>query len=100
MILIDFDRKEAINIEGKTYENRFIGIDTLATYDYIEKNYILKYYPNFKIVRTVVLFGSEEEELIEIELGFLLNEKGKLVLGVKAPKLFIDAISNLLSFWK
>lgn len=99
LILIDFDRKEAINIEGKKYENRFIGIDTLATYDFIEKNYILKYYPNFKIVRTVVLYGSKEEELVEIELGFLLNENGKSILGVKAPRLFIDAINNLLSFW-
>jgi hypothetical protein len=99
LILIDFERKEAINIEGKTYENRFVGIKTLSTYDYIEENYILNYYSNFKIVRTVVLYGSKEEELIEIELGFLLNENGKLILGVKAPKLFIDAINNLLSFW-
>lgn len=100
LILIDFDRKEAINIEGKKYKNRLVGINTLSTYDFIEKNYILKYYPNFKIVRTVVLYGSKEEKLVEIELGFLLNENGKLILGVKAPRLFIDAINNLLSFWK
>lgn len=99
LILIDFERKEAVNIEGKTFENRFEGIKTLSTYNYIEKNYILKYYPNFKIVRTVVLYGSKEEELIEIKLGFLLNENGKLILGVEAPRLFIDAINNLLSFW-
>ncbi|MBP8689149.1 hypothetical protein KBH77_02235 [Patescibacteria group bacterium] len=99
LILIDFDRKQAINIEGKKYENRFLGIETLKTYDFIERNYILKYYPSFNIVRTVVLYGSKEEKLIEIEIGFLLNENGKLILGVKAPKLFIDAINNLLDFW-
>ncbi len=44
--------------------------------------------------------GSKEEKIIEIEIGFLLNENGKLILGVKAPKLFKDAIKNLLDFWK
>jgi hypothetical protein len=46
-----------------------------------------------------VLYGSNEEKIIEIEVGFLLNENGQLVLGVKAPKLFKDAITNLLDFW-
>jgi fructose/tagatose bisphosphate aldolase len=59
-----------------------------------------KYYPNFKIVRTVVLYGSKEKEIIEIEVGFLLNEPGDLILGVKAPALFKQAIKNLLDFWK
>ncbi|MFC1649571.1 hypothetical protein ACFL2C_02530 [Patescibacteria group bacterium] len=100
LIIIDFDRKEAINIEGKKYKNRSIGIETLKTYDYIEQNYILKHYPEFDIVRTVVLFGSDNEILIEIEIGFLLNQNGKLVLGIKAPSIFVDAINNLLDFWK
>lgn len=99
LILIDFGRSEVINVEGKKYAFRKNGIAELGNYDYIEKNYILKYYPKFKILRTVVLYGSTEEEIIEIEIGFLLNEKGQLILGVKAPKLFKDAITNLLDFW-
>ena len=50
-------------------------------------------------MRTVVLYGSYEERIIEIEVGFMLNKEGKLVLGVKAPKLFTRAINNLLSYW-
>jgi len=99
LILIDFGRSEVINIEGKKYAFRKNGIAELGNYDYIEKNYILKHYPKFNILRTVVLFGSTEEVLIEIEIGFLLNEKGQLILGVKAPKLFEEAITNLLDFW-
>ena len=72
----------------------------MNNYGYIEKNYILKYYPKFKIVKTVVLYGSKKEKIIEIEVGFLLNENGKLILGIKAPKIFKDAIENLLDFWK
>ena len=99
LILIDFGRSEVINVEGKKYKFRQNGISELKNYDYIEKNYILKHYPKFKILRTVVLYGSSEEKIIEIEVGFLLNENGKLILGVKAPKLFKDAITNLLDFW-
>ena len=35
-----------------------------------------------------------------VEIGFLLNSNGKLVLGIKAPKLFSRAINNLLDYWK
>lgn len=100
LILIDFGRNEVINIEGKKYSFRKNGIEELQNYDYIEQNYILKHYPKFKIIRTVVLYGSKEEKIIEIEIGFLLNENGQLILGVKAPSLFKEAIQNLLDFWK
>lgn len=99
LILIDFGRSEVINVEGKKYAFRNNGIAELGNYDYIEKNYILKHYPKFKVIRTVVLYGSTEEKIIEIEIGFLLNENGQLILGVKAPKLFQEAIKNLLDFW-
>ncbi len=100
LILLDFDRSEVINIEGKKYKFRHNGIAELANYDYIEQHYIQKYYPKYEIIRTVVLYGSQAEEIVEIEIGFLLNENGKLILGIKAPKLFQEAIKNLLDFWK
>ena len=99
LILIDFGRSEVINIEGKKFKFRHKGIEELKGYDFIEKNYIKKFYPKFKIIRTVVLFGGKEQQIIEIEIGFLLNEYGELILGIKAPYLFKDAIKNLLDFW-
>jgi hypothetical protein len=99
LILIDFGKNEVINVEGKKYCFRHNGIAELGNYDYIEKNYILKHYPEFKILRTVVLCGSTEEKIIEVEVGFLLNEKGQLILGLKAPRTFNEAIKNLLDFW-
>ena len=38
--------------------------------------------------------------VFDMEEGFLLNENGKLVLGIKAPKLFTKAIRNLLDYWR
>lgn len=99
LVLIDISEKESITIEGKKYENKLNGIAELAGYDAFEHLYLKKYYPAFKVVRTVVLYGSYEERIIEIEVGFMLNKEGKLVLGVKAPKLFTRAINNLLSYW-
>lgn len=100
LILLDKKEKEIINIEGEKYVNRNAGILQIKTFDFIEKIYVKKNYPKYKIIRTVVLFGSEETSIVEIEVGFLLNKNGQLILSVKAPKLFQEAIKNLLDFWK
>jgi hypothetical protein len=100
LVLVDLSNKIVIDIEGKKYQFRKNGIKELASYDAFDEMYVKKHYPKFKITRTVVLYGSQEEKLIEIEIGFLLNQNGQLVLGVKAPKLFQEAIKNLLDFWK
>lgn len=99
LILIDFGKSEVINVEGKKYQFRQNGINELKGFGDIEKTYIKKYYPKYKIIRTVVLYGGTETKVVEIEVGFLLNENGNLVLGIKAPALFKEAIKNLLDFW-
>jgi len=99
LIIIDFTRSEIINIEGKKYQFKQNGIEELDNFSDIESIYIKKYYPKFKIIRTVVLYGGTKKVVIEVEVGFLLNEKGDLVLGIKAPKIFREAIKNLLDFW-
>lgn len=99
LILIDPTRTEIINIEGKRYLFRKNGIKELKYFESIEKIYIKKYYPEFKIIRTVVLYGSRENKIVEIEIGFLLNENGELILGIAAPELFKEAIKNLVDYW-
>jgi len=99
LILIDFDKKEIINIEGKKYKYRSNGILELNDFDGIEYFYISPNYPDYKIIRTVVLYGGKEEKIIEIEVSFLLNENGKLILGINAPNLFKVALRNLLDYW-
>lgn len=100
LILVDNDENEIINIEGEKYINRNKGIIQIKTFDFIENQYIKPHYPHYKIIRTVVVFGSEETKIVEIEIGFMLNKKGQLILGLKAPKLFRQAVRNLLDFWK
>lgn len=100
LVLLDIKETEVITIEGKKYQNMEQGIRELNNYTSFDEMYLNKYYPEFHIVRTVVLYGSNKEEIAQIEVGFLLNEKGKIILGIKAPKLFRRAISNLLDYWK
>lgn len=99
LVLLDIAETEVITIEGKKYQYRQNGISELNNYDSFDSHYLKVYYPEFKIVRTVVLYGSKNEKIAEIEVGFLLNENGKMVLGINAPKLFRHAISNLLDYW-
>lgn len=100
LVLLDIKETEVITIEGKKYQNMEQGIRELNNYTSFDEMYLNKYYPKFHIVRTVVLYGSKKEEIAQIEVGFLLNEKGKIILGIKAPKLFRRAISNLFDYWK
>ena len=98
LILLDSERLEILNIEGKKFENKNKGIDELKNYDFIEKAYIKKFYPKYKIIRTLVLFGGVSEKIIEVEIGFLLNKQGKMILGIKAPQIFIIALKIYLIF--
>lgn len=99
LVLLDIAKTEVITIEGKKYKFRQKGIEELNNYDSFDNRYLKVYYPDFKIIRTVVIYGSYNEEIIEIEIGFLLNENGKIILGINAPNLFKRAITNLLDYW-
>lgn len=100
LVLLDIEESEVITIEGKKFQHKQDGINELNNYDSFDSLYLNKYYPECKIVRTVVLYGSSETAVIEVEVGFLLNSEGRLVLGIQAPKLFTRAIRNLLDYWR
>lgn len=97
LILFDDQRNEIINIEGKKFGNRKAGIKQLEKYDAIERDYIQENYSWCKIIRTVVIYGSQQTEIAETEIGFLLNKRGELILGQRPPQIFVEAIRELLN---
>lgn len=99
LVLLDIDETEVVTVEGKTYQNRAKGIEELNNYGSFDRYYLKVYYPDFKVVKTVVLYGGNKECIVELKVGFLLNENGRLVLGLQAPKIFVKAITNLFSYW-
>ena len=77
------------------------GIQELNNFDAFENTYIKTYYPDYtEIIRTVVIYGGVKEAIDRIEVSFLLNKEGKMVLGIQAPELFREAIRNLLDYWR
>jgi hypothetical protein len=99
LVLLDVERKQVLNIEGKTLSNMELGIRTLENYDDIEQLYIKKYYPGYEIHRSVVLYGGSNTTIDAIQVSFLLNEAGKMILGIQAPALFREAFKNLSEYW-
>lgn len=99
LILIDFENNEILNLEGKKYKFRKKWIEELKAFDTIEDVLIRPNYPKYKILRSVILYWSSEENIVEIEVSFLLNENWKIILWVNAPKLFKEAIKNLIDYW-
>lgn len=101
LVLADIDRLKIINVEGKKDSTMEQGITELDNFDAFEEIYIKKYYPEYKeIIRTVVLYGGRKDTIERIEISFLLNAKGQMILGIKAPELFKEAINNLLDYWR
>lgn len=101
LVIADFERLTIINIEGKKEENVQQGIKELDNFDAFENLYIKEYYSEYRtILRTVVLYGSDKEEIEQIEVSFMLNNKGKMILGIKAPEIFKIAIKNLFDYWR
>ncbi len=95
LILFDDQRSEIINIEGKKFGNRKVGIKQLEKYDAIEREYIQQHYSWCKIIRTVVIYGSQQTKITEPEISFLLNKRGDIILGQEPPQIFVEAIETL-----
>lgn len=102
LVLEDVKRLKIINIEGKKNTTMEQGIRGLDNFDAFEDTYIKKYYPEYKeIIRTVVLYGGLKNTIEKIDVSFLLNSKGEMILNIKkSPELFKEAIENLIDYWK
>lgn len=100
LTLVDFKKKEVIDVEGEMYQNANKGILQLEGFDSFEDLYINKYYPSYSIIRTVVLYGSEDSSFPVGEISLLLNNEGNILLSTTAPTLFVDSLNNFRDYWK
>ncbi len=98
LVIYDNKRKEVLSIEGKTYKNKKAGIAELKNYKYIENKIIKSDYHPTKFVRSVVLYGSTQQKIKEPQIGFLLNERGEIILGKKCPLILKEAVAALFTF--
>lgn len=101
LTILDMSRKQIINIEGEMCKNKLKGMEQITLFDAFERLYVKPSYPNFSIIRTVVLYGGiNKSERFEVQVGFVLSKSGDLILGIEAPEIFKDAINRLVDFWR
>lgn len=98
LVINDESRDEIINIEGKQSKAMAQGIKELDNFDAFEELYIAEYYPKHKIIRTVVLYGGSETMISKVEVSFLLNKRGELIINCGAPEIFTKSIKNLKDY--
>lgn len=96
---MDNFEKLVINIEGEMYQNASAGIKQLDGFALFEKVYITKYYPKYKIERTVVLYGSDDTKKPIGKISFVLNSKGKILISLTAPTIFKKSFNNIVDYW-
>ena len=99
LVIKDIDRAKIINIEGKQYKSMLQGIKELDNFEGFEKICIKQYYPDYEIIRTVVLYGGTETVIKRIEVSFLLNSNGDMIISCGTPDIFKDSINNLKNYW-
>ena len=94
LVMFDVQSGFIVEIEGKKYSKRINGVNQIKLYDAFDEEYVNKYYPGIQTVRTVVLYGSNNTKVVELDVGFLLNENGDLILGPNPPSLIKKAIET------
>ncbi len=99
LVLMDKAEKEVINIEGEMYKNAKAGIIQLKGFDAFEELYISNYYPDYNIIRTVILYGSQDTQKPIGKISFVLTTEGKILISLNAPKLFHKSFKNILDYW-
>lgn len=100
LIICDGINKEILNLEGKTYNKKEEGIEDVKRFDIVEKEYIKIYYPSYKIVRGVVLFGSKENKIRNKEIIFLLNANGEMITSENTPQIILNALEFVFNLNK
>jgi len=100
LTLVDFNKKEVIDVEGEMYQNAHKGILQLNGFDSFENLYIKKHYPGYSIIRTVVLYGSNNNTAPIGKISLLLNNSGCILLSTTAPTLFKESLNNFRDYWK
>lgn len=96
LVICNHKEKEIYNYEGKTYGNRNNGIREIENFDAIENEYLKKYYPEYKIIRGVVLYGSDSQEIENEKIIFLLNNQGEVILNNNTPVVIRETLKKTL----
>jgi len=97
MIVLNKREGEILIIEGEKYNNIEKGVHQLDEFEQLESNWVRKYYSNYNIIRTLVVFGGDEESLPDPNVSFMINKKGKIIISSEAPVTIKETIYKIMN---
>lgn len=100
LILSDDEDKLILNLEGKTSSTLDQGLKDVKLFDVVEEEYISPYYPDYSIVRGVVIYGGDINEIKENDVIFWLNSDGSILTSKKTPQVVLKALRLAFNFNK
>jgi len=104
LIILDYDNKEILIIEGEMAKNvngNEKGVNQLPLFKDLEEKYIKKYYSEYECKKFVVLYGDEDEKYNEMKQDdkdkviFRLKTDGTMITYDKCPQSIKDVIDKL-----
>ena len=99
LVLIDFKRSKILNIEWEMHVNVHKWIQQLEWFTTFEEYYLNKYYPDYSIIRTVVLYWWDDKEITVWKVSFLLNSHWDIIFSLDAPEIMRESLLNLKNYW-
>lgn len=91
LVIKDKKRKEIIDIEGEKIQNIDKGRQQIADFKNFEEKYIKKYYPNYRIVQSLILYDDNRQKTIKNkQLLLLYKEISTLNLKSKRRSIYTN----------
>lgn len=79
LVIKDRKRKEILDIEGEKIQNIRTGIQQIDDFKKFEEQYIKKYYPNYRIVQSLILYDDNWYKTIKNKQLLLLYKQIKIL---------------------
>jgi len=95
LIVRDDLNKTIYTLEAKRYERRMEGLKEINNFYLIEEEYIKYYYPDYKIIRGVVIYGGTTSVTID-KIYVQINCLGEIFISDNAPSIFKKEIKNII----
>jgi hypothetical protein len=95
-VFADKEEKIIYICEGEMFKNYNKGIKQTKGFDIFINQYILKYYPEYTVIKSIILSSGEGNKIKEMVL-FQLNKNGEILLGKDCPNKIKKYLNSIVS---
>ena len=92
-VFLDEENKTIFICEGEMFKNYKKGVEQLLGFDLFIDLYLKKYYPNYKIIKSIILSDANSNECLD-KVIFQLNTNGKIISSSSLPKKIVEFLNG------